>query len=291
MKKSFIIISVMSVLIYLLTGCISAPVATSFSGNARESKEIASLVFDGNKMRATLSVYKVDGKTSTDPNTGPSYLLNRGKRDLNLQLLPGKHEIEVVLPRTKEVKLISYDFRAGGSYEFVYDDEKLSLVENIDGKEVPVNFQARNIPEYKEPGENEPHAILLEEGLGAKGMAGAFFGRGATTDGGIATYYRIDGLHGNHWWNVFVYFKDNEKLTDKINIRMKPGIHKIEFTGHIGNYYSPHIISMTANFEAGKKYTVYFDDDIKKKDISEMKSLAELTETDGQVVIRIVEVK
>ena len=291
MKNRFIITAAMPFLIFLLTGCISAPIATSFSGNARDAKDVASLVFDGNKMRATLSVYKVDGKTSTDPNTGSSYLLTTAKRTLNLQLLPGKHELEVALPRTKEVKLISADFKAGSSYEFIYEDERLSMVENIDGKQVPVNFQSRNISEYKEPGENEPHATLLEEGLDAKGMAGAFFGRGATTDGGIATYYRIDGLHGNHWWNVFVFFGDNEKITDKINIRVKPGIHTIEFTGSLGNYYTPHIISMKGNFEAGKKYTVYFDDDIKKEKTSEMKSLSELTASDGLVVIRLVEVK
>ncbi len=272
MKKNLFIIIILSVFISFLAGCVTVPV-TTFTGEPRDPKDVATLTFNEN-MRPTLSVYKVDGKTSTAPNTRHSYLLFGRMQEpvLNLQLLPGKHDLEVLLPQTKEVKLVSYDFRSGGSYEFIVDDGKLSMAEIVNGKQVPVNFQVKDILEYKEPGEKEPHAILFDHKISKKETDTLF----TTPDGGFITYWRIDGLHGNDWWQ----FNLTMDLNDRGGIRVKPGIHVIEYSGAFGSEkFMPHVESLKCNFEAGKKYRFYLDE-IEQKD----KNIA-------RAVVRVIEVK
>ena len=268
MKNRIIFSIVLTAFISFITGCATVPV-TSFPGEPKDPKDIAALVFNDN-MWPTLSVYKVDGKTSTALNTTHSYLLAGKMQEpvLNLQLLPGKHDLEVCLPKTKEVKLVSYDFKAGGNYQFIVDEKSFSMVQIIDGKQVPVNFQVKDIPEYKEPGEKEPHALLFDQSISKKEGDTLF----SIPDGGYVNYHRIDGLHGNSWWQ----FSVTMNLSDKGSIRVKPGVHTIEYSGAFGKErFMHHIGTITHNFEAGKKYRIYLDD----------------IDSNGQAAARVIEVK
>ncbi|HNX22440.1 MAG TPA: hypothetical protein PKG60_00230 [Spirochaetota bacterium] len=259
MKKSIITTVVLSALISLLSACASTPV-TSFSGDPRDAKDIASLTFDQGAF-LKLGLFKVDGKVSDSSNL----LYNSGRSlDIDLQLLPGKHELEICLGRIHEVKILTYDFKAGSRYELLFDDKQLSLVENINGKQVPVVFQLRDLPEYKEPGEKEPHAIILEEGI-TNAFGAMFPGLADAAKGGIAVLYRIDGVRGNKWDFLNVKFGESG-LSETFSVRLKPGIHTLELYFHIGNKYTK-VQSVQFNFEAGKKYTPYLEELKNMKDL------------------------
>ncbi len=275
MKKNFVKTIIMLAFIYIFSGCASTP-TTTFNGNPRDAKDVATLTYSNGMLRPNLSVYKIDGKT---PLVGFSYLSYVGNIKLNLQLLPGKHELEVCLLKTCEVKLLSYNFKAGSSYEFIYEDKQFTMVENVGDKQVPVDFQIRDIPEYKEPDLNEPYAVILEEGESAKEM---FFGRwGATTEGGMIIFFRVDGLYEKYRSFEDIFFKYEAGY--KRSIRLKPGIHEVEYYGMLGKKNTFNINSIRYNFESGKKYTIYLD---------EIKEIKDKTDKElNLAIVRVVEVK
>ncbi len=277
MKKSIITGVVLSVLVFVFIGCSTVPV-TTFNGEPRDPKDVATLTYTP-KWGIDLTVYKVDGKLSRNyKTTGLNYSyhptasgnpLNPSKGKINLQLLPGKHELEVILYEPEKIKMVTYDFKAGGSYEFLYEDDKLVLMENIGDKKVAANFEINDVSAYKGPGENEPHAILIKN-----------WGNNSNV---YVKIYGIDGLAGEHYsgrfFNESVYFVNYP-------IRIKPGMHTIDYKGSVGNKNMLYISSKKFNFEAGKKYKINFLDITKK-----VKELEEYDGDLGMAHTELVEVK
>lgn len=263
MKKSILTALVLSALVSIYSGCSTVP-KTTFDGNPRDNKEVATLKYNQGIVWYTydLFVKKVNGKWG---QSGWGYhsktLLGL---NLNLQLTPGKHDLEIVLGKEKRLIILTYDFKAGSSYEFLYD-KNLTLIEHIDGKKVPVDFQQRDIPAYKEPAETEPHALFI---IRDKEYI-------KTNNAGKGYLHRIDGFPGNEWSEGFVSFDYESK------IRLKPGIHTLEYSFSIGSNYSTTVNTIQFNFEAGKKYTFHFEEVEKSKKDKLI----------GLAVIRIVELK
>ncbi len=267
MNENFVKTIIMLAFISIFSGCASTPV-TTFNGNPRDSKDVATLTYWGTMGAPKLTVYKVDGKTSDKYGTrARSYTTMRVRwygginYGVNLQLLPGKHELELCFGETEEVKIISYNFKSGSNYKFIFEDKKFSLVEEIDGNQVPVNFQLRDAPVYKEPGEKEPHSILLWE----KGI----------------TFYRIDGFHGNSWEEMW-----NDNFFPEKEIFLKPGLHTIEYCGRTGTKSMIHIGSLKYSFNAGKKYKINILDIT-----DEVKELEDNKDSVGMMRAEVVEVE
>ncbi len=282
MKKSIITGVVLSGLVFVLIGCTTVPV-TTFNGNPRDSKDVATLTYNMPTFNFALplSIYKVDGNTTTNDQTNGAiytYVRTRGNifniydnGNMNLQLLPGKHDLEVILYEPEKIKKVTYDFKAGGSYEFLLDDGKLVLMENIGDKEAAVNCEITDIPAYKEPGENEPHAILIQHKIQSGNKSKVY-----------VKIYRIDGLAGDYYSGYTL----NPGCFRNDMIRIKPGMHTVEYRGSVGNKHMLYINSQIFNFVAGKKYYLNIIDITDK-----VKELEDYKDSVGIMRAEVVEVK
>ncbi len=221
----------------LFTGVIFAqnePVH-AYDGNQKPENELVALRFKGNKMAVKLWVFKVDGKLA--PSDGFYSTFNSTPTgNINLMLLPGKHELEIQL-MTNNPQVISFTGEAGKEYNFEINKDQVVITEN--DKACP--SENREMPLYKEVAESEPHAVLIEE-----------------KDNGTTMLYRIDGMAGSvvaRGWVAHHQF--NSFMKGDYKILLTPGSHTLDYYGSFeGN---TELVSKTFNFEAGKTYTIVYE--------------------------------
>ncbi len=226
---------------FILFGCTSLPLK-AYKGDVKPAGSTALFSHDdawGNNV-----LYKVDGETA-----GPELLrenlyfgtYNNKNGGFILSLLPGRHNLEIVLLNSKRVVNIEFSINAGDHYVLNRKSEKLWITRNVEKDAPEIEAVIKDIPFYKEPSESEPHARLVQES-GTKSSISIF---------------RIDGMPGK---NRITY---NFGITDPVNprvvfgsfdVRLSPGKHVIDYVTVTGRSGSPVINTMPIVVEAGKKY-------------------------------------
>ncbi len=222
MNKMLVSAFVFSALV--LMGCSSVSPVKGYAGAAKQSEELASIYYEGNTWTHHLLVFKLDGETTKNLDTYLWTFNSKPSGDLNLQLLPGYHELELGLIEPDGVKTLGINCEAGKKYYLIPSNGSVSVNVNEKGKMIPVKVSVKDVPFYEEPSESEAHATLIIKG----------------------TLYRIDGFPGKgatrFWFNE-----------DKI--RLRPGAHILEYVGTSGNSFQLLVQKINYDFKSGKTYT------------------------------------
>ena len=225
MKKMLIPVFVFSAMV--LIGCSSVSPVKGYAGTAKQAEEIASINYEGNTWTHHLLVFKLDGETRKNSDTYLWTFNSKPAGDLNLQLLPGYHELELGLIEPDGVKTLGIKCEAGKKYYLTPLNGSVNVNANEDGKMIPVKVSIKDVPFYKEPSESEAHATFIIKG----------------------TLYRIDGFPGKgatRFW-----FTEDK-------IRLKPGGHILEYVGTSENSFQLLVQKINFDFKSGKTYTFNF---------------------------------
>ncbi len=227
--------------------CTSSPKAIQgYGGEVKTADEVITISFEGNKGGSIkFLIFKVDNKVTSDPYSyGCTYNSPGGK--INLQLLPGQHEIEFNNVYAGKPQTVTFTGEAGKEYAFITEKEVFKVVEKTGDTTKDVEFLVKDVPFYKEAAESEPHALLIETA-------------GLTKGDGVTVLFRIDGFPGpNLPIGGVPNYMINKPYSLDYSVRLTPGEHTLEFYGRYGKFY--HMVPQTQkySFEAGKKYTISY---------------------------------
>lgn len=209
-----------------------------YEGKVRPEEEVATFRFTGNKMAVRLWIFKVDGKLISSASFYNTYNCTP-TGNINLKLLPGKHELEIQ-STTNSPQILTFTCEAGKEYMFELGKDQVKIKDISDKKEPYLESTVRDVPFYSEIPETEPYATLIEEGKGD----------------GSTMLFRIDGLSGKilaRWWVAHHMFNN---LKGNYSVRLTPGEHELDYYGSMGNYSI--LVTQKYNFEAGKTYTIIY---------------------------------
>ena len=256
MKKLLFTAAVIIISLAAFAGCASSPRAIQgYAGEAKTADEVMTISYDGSGSFKFI-IFKVDGKVTSDPYSyGCTYNSPGGK--INLQLLPGQHEIEFNYVPVKKLQTVTFTGEAGKEYEFITEKESFKVVEKEGKTARDVEFSLKDVPYFKEAAESEPHALLVETGSGL------------TKGDGVTVLFRIDGFPGpNLPIGGIPNYMINKPFSQDYSVRLAPGEHTLEFYGRYGKFF--HMVPQTQkyNFEAGRKYTISYN--VKKEKGFEM---------------------
>jgi hypothetical protein len=216
---------------FLFAGCISIKPVSAFWGEEIPVTEIATINYTGD-LNSNLLVFKVDSKTNPSPD---SYLWTYNSKptgELKLQLMPGRHILEVCLNKAKAVKLLAFDCEAGRKYFLKRTASSVELLMAIEGKRVAVPFEISDVPFFHNVAEGEPHATITE-----------------VPGQGSAVIYRIDGHPGETSYRFHIYYGEKQPIF------VTPGTHEIDYSGYMeGQRYQNIVHTVAYTFEAGKTY-------------------------------------
>jgi hypothetical protein len=224
-------------LISFIAGCTSVPTPRKVYTGAERSKEQISRFFMAGKGSFSAVLYKVDGKTCSDPDALRHTFLGPWM-GFNVLLLPGTHEFELVILKDEYAENISFVMEAGADYELLQDGAAFSVYKKTNDEYGAVAVKRGRLSFYQEPEKSSAHGILAQDE--------------ATEKDGSFAIYRIDGMPGKatealQASNLFVALGDYE-------IRLSPGKHVIEYSCGMNGFYTRTVSSKEVTIEAGKKY-------------------------------------
>jgi hypothetical protein len=248
-KISLIGLIMLSIVAYSVnTNAQNEPVL-GYEGKVRPEEEVATFRFTGNKMAVRLWIFKVDGKLTSASFYNTYNCTPTG--NINLKLLPGKHELEIQ-STTNSPQILTFTCEAGKEYMFELGKDQVTIIDKSDKKETALACTVQEVPLYSEIPETEPYATLIEEGKG----------------NGSTILFRIDGLAGKILARGWVAHHVFNNLRGNYSVRLTPGEHELEYSGNLGS--NNIVVTQKYNFEAGKTYTITY----KEKEVGSLKYLA-----------------
>jgi hypothetical protein len=222
MRKLIFRVSLVLFSIVACTSFISAQkIIKGYEGNSKPANEVITIRYDGNNIAIKFWIFKVDGKVTSDFNSLLFTYNSPPKGTINLQLLPGNHELEIQRSVSDKLQVLTFTGEAGKEYLLLSEKELLKIVEKTGDKINGVDFTIRDIPFYSEVPESEPHALLIEDGK-AKG----------NNSNGVTALLRIDGLPGSNLMTGWVaHYMFNNRFKFDFSVRLTPGEHTFDFYG------------------------------------------------------------